>query len=71
MNETFWDVVCGTSRGLSMLFVIASSLLVFTLVALPWLEPGTGSYVVAVLDVGILAVVIALIGAVLLICRNR
>ncbi|WP_436934149.1 hypothetical protein [Halovenus marina] len=62
MAEGIWDFLCGFDyavRGISA-FVFAMAFL--TAITFPFLEPGTGAYVVSVMNIAILSVLFVMIG---------
>jgi hypothetical protein len=62
MAEGIWDFLCGFDyavRGISA-FVFAMAFL--TAITFPFLEPGTGAYVVSVMNIAILSVLFLMIG---------
>ena len=69
--DRFWNVVCEYQqlmRGLIAVLVVMAGLLAFSFL---FLEPGTGSYAIAVVDLGLLFVAFVLVGSVSLGCSRR
>ncbi|WP_436927516.1 hypothetical protein [Halosimplex amylolyticum] len=67
----FWNVVCGSVQYLVLACSLLLTMLVILLVTLPLLESGTGSYVIAVLDTGIIVIALLIGGAMIGVCRYR
>lgn len=55
-------------RGLVALLVVMTVLLAFSL---PFLEPGTGPYAIAVVDIGLLVAAFVLVGGTSVVCARR
>lgn len=65
------DTICayqGVLRGLVALLVVMTVLLVFSL---PFLEPGTGPYAIALVDLVLLVGAFALVGGTSVLCARR
>lgn len=69
--DGFWEIVCGYQSLLRVLvatLVVMAGLLAFSFL---FLEPGTGSYVIALVDLVLLAVAFVLVGGVTVVCARR
>lgn len=75
MSRNFRDVlldrVCQHKTGIRMLFGFCITFVLLMLGSLSVVERGSGSYVIAVLNLVGLSIIAIVSGAVLLFCRNR
>lgn len=70
-GESFWNMFCEYTRY----FFVASALLVLMLVtllaSLLTLDPGTGSYIISLIDIAIVGVTLVISGSMFLVCYHR
>lgn len=69
--DDFLAVACEyqhVMRALVALLVVMAVLLAF---AFPFLDPGTGAYVIALVDVGLLVGALVLVGGLSILCARR
>lgn len=71
MNEAFWDTICGLADIWRPLGVLAFVIGALSLATIPFLDRGSGTFVAAVLTVGMACVTLALFGAIRYGCRRR
>lgn len=70
-TRPFWNTLCEyqhVMRVLTALLAVMTALLAFSFV---FIEPGSDAYVIAIIDVALLAIAFALIGSVSLVCARR
>lgn len=67
----FWDVVCEYQYAMRLLVAILVMMTALLAFAFPFLEPGTGAYVIALIDVVLLVFAFLVVGGVTLGCARR
>jgi|GEM_PF-1463536 prepilin signal peptidase PulO-like enzyme (type II secretory pathway) len=70
-SDRFWRRVCEAERVLRYLMVFAFVLLVFLAVSVPFVEAGTGSYYILIIDFLIIGGLLVAATVTLYICKNR
>lgn len=71
MNDTFWDVVCGFAHWWHMLAIIDVVVLGLLALSFTTVDPGSGTFVVAVMTAVSALVGLGLYGFIVWGCRKR
>ena len=70
-HKRFLDLACAFQAQLFYLLVIESVLLVLVLFSLSFIERGSSSYVILLVDVAFIAVTIVPVGLLIYVCSHR
>jgi high-affinity K+ transport system ATPase subunit B len=70
-GEEFWRVVCGFQNVMVLLLSVGTVFFVLSLISLAFVEPGSRSFTILVLDLMFLTVFFALVLGTVRACRRR
>ena len=62
MGSGFWDIVCTFDRAMKLLMILVLTFAFLTILTYPFLEPGTASHTIALVNIAIIVVVLTGIG---------
>lgn len=69
--DRFWAVACEYQRLMRTLLALLAVMAALLVFSFAFLEPGSGSYVIALVDLGLLAIAFVVIGGITLGCARR
>lgn len=70
-SDRFWDAACEYQHAMRLLVAILVVMTLLLAFAFPFLEPGTGAYAIAIVDIALLVVAFLVVGGVTLGCARR
>lgn len=70
-SDRFWSLICSFTPFWGMLFILNIIILVLLAFSLWLVEPGTGSYTVALMDTAIVAISMTGLGVLIRKCNSR
>jgi hypothetical protein len=62
MGSGFWDIVCTFDRAMKLLTIVVFTFAFLTILTFPFLEPGTASHTIALVNIVNICIVLGAIG---------